>query len=94
MAMPPLVTWYRGRESVAAFLRGWPLSGRTRSRVVPIRANGQLAFGEYRSDGDRRAYLAHAIIILALEGGRIKEITAFLAPEAFERFGLPAELEP
>ena len=25
MTMPPLPTWYRGREAVAAFLEGWPL---------------------------------------------------------------------
>ena len=93
MAMPPLPTWYRGREAVAVFLRGWPLSGRMNSRVVPTRANGQLAFGEYRWDADRRAFLPHAIMVLTLAGERVKEITAFLTPGAFERFGLPAEIE-
>ena len=34
MAMPPLPTWYLGREAVAAFLRGWPLTGELRSRLV------------------------------------------------------------
>src|SRR5215472_2028488 len=32
--MPPLPTWYRGREAVAAFMRGWPLSGAERWRMV------------------------------------------------------------
>jgi RNA polymerase sigma-70 factor, ECF subfamily len=94
MAMPPLPTWYSGREAVVAFLRGWPLSGRTRWRVVPTRANGQLAFGEYWWDAEREAFVPHAIMLLALEGRRIREITAFLTPEAFGRFGLPSQIQP
>jgi hypothetical protein len=30
--------------------------------------------------------------VLTLEGGRIKEITAFVTPEIFTRFGLPPAL--
>jgi RNA polymerase sigma-70 factor (ECF subfamily) len=89
MAMPPLPTWYRGREAVTAFLRGWPLSGETRWRVVPTRANGQLAFGEYLWDPETESMLPHAIMLLTLEGTRINGITAFLSPESFEPFSLP-----
>src|SRR5829696_2418906 len=42
--MPPLPTWYRGREAVAAFLKGHVLASENRWRLVPARANGQLAF--------------------------------------------------
>jgi RNA polymerase sigma-70 factor, ECF subfamily len=94
IAMPPRPTWYSGREAVAAFLSGWALSGEKRWRIVPTRANGQLAFGEYRWDGEKGSMVPHAITVLTLEGRRIKEITAFLTPEAFGRFGLPDELEP
>jgi RNA polymerase sigma-70 factor, ECF subfamily len=92
MAMPPLPTWYRGREAVAAFLRGWPLSGEKRWQVIPTRANGQLAFGQYRWDAEKAAMVSHAITLLTLEGRRIKEITAFLTREPFGRFGLPTEI--
>jgi RNA polymerase sigma-70 factor (ECF subfamily) len=44
MTMPPLPTWYRGREQVAIFLGGGPLAGATCWRLIPVRANGQLAF--------------------------------------------------
>jgi RNA polymerase sigma-70 factor (ECF subfamily) len=94
MAMPPLPTWYGGRDAVVAFLTGWPLSGRMRWRVLPTRGNAQPAFGEYRWDADRGAFLPHAIMVMTLDGGRIGEITAFLATEAFRPFGLPAEIEP
>jgi hypothetical protein len=36
--------------------------------------------------------VAHAIHVLTLAGAQIAEITVFLDPEAFPRFGLAAEL--
>jgi RNA polymerase sigma-70 factor (ECF subfamily) len=92
MTMPPLATWYRGREAIAAFLRGWPLAGTTRSQLVPTRANGQLAFGQYSWDSSAGRFVAHGINVLTLDGAEIAEITAFLTPAAFERFGLRAEI--
>jgi hypothetical protein len=35
-----------------------------------------------------------ALEVLRIEGGRVKEITAFAVPSIFARFGLPAELHP
>jgi RNA polymerase sigma-70 factor (ECF subfamily) len=94
MTMPPLPTWYRGREAVAAFLEGWPLRRDTRWRVIPIRANGQLAFGQYIWDEERENFLAHSITVLTLDGERITEITAFLNADLMVRFGLPDEIAP
>jgi len=93
IAMPPMPTWYRGRDAVAAFLRGWPLAGERRWRLVPARANGQLAFAHYIWDEEKDSFMAHSVNVLALRGAHIDEITAFLAPEAFARFGLPDEIE-
>src|SRR5439155_25469780 len=39
MTMPPLPSWYSGREAIAGFLRGWPLSDEKRWRLVPTSAN-------------------------------------------------------
>jgi RNA polymerase sigma-70 factor (ECF subfamily) len=89
IAMPPLPTWYHGREAVAEFLARRPMAPGTRWRVVPVRANGQLAFGEYLWDRERERFVPHGIIVLTLRGERIAEINAFLTPEAFPRFGLP-----
>jgi RNA polymerase sigma-70 factor, ECF subfamily len=93
MTMPPLPTWYQGREAVAAFLRGWPLRRDGRWRVVPVRANGQLAFGHYSWDEERETFAAHTITVLTLDGERIAEITAFIDAELLPRFGLPDEIE-
>ena len=46
--MPPLPTWYRGHNAIALFLTRFAL--RDRWRLVPARANGQLAFGCYAWD--------------------------------------------
>ena len=92
LAMPPEREWYAGREAVGGFLAARPMSGRVRWRVVPTRANGQLAFAHYRFDADAAAYRLGELCVLVLEGDRIKEITAFRAPAAFASFDLPETL--
>jgi RNA polymerase sigma-70 factor (ECF subfamily) len=91
IAMPPMPTWYRGRDAVASFLRRAPLAPGRRWRVVPARASGQLAFGFYRWSEETRTFAAHDVIVLAMDGARIADLTAFLEPELFDLFGLPAE---
>jgi RNA polymerase sigma-70 factor (ECF subfamily) len=94
MTMPPLPSWYRGRQAVATFLEGWPLRRDKRWRLLPVRANGQLAFGHYVWDDERETFTAHSITVLTLDGDRIADITAFLDAKLIPRFGLPDEIEP
>jgi RNA polymerase sigma-70 factor (ECF subfamily) len=91
LAMPPLPTWYHGREQVAIFLSGL-LAGAARWRLIPARANGQLAFGAYAWDDKAQAFTPRAVDVLTLRGARIQEITAFLTPDAFRSLDLPAIL--
>ena len=65
-----------------------------RWRVVPTRANGQLGLRLLPVDDEARAFAAHGIIVLTLDGARIAELIAFLEPEAFARFGLPDAMTP
>jgi RNA polymerase sigma-70 factor, ECF subfamily len=92
MTMPPLPSWYRGRAAIAVFLRGAPLGGSKRWRLIPARANGQLALGKYVWDEEAHSFMPHGINVLTLRGAQIEEITAFLTPDAFPRFGLPDAL--
>jgi RNA polymerase sigma-70 factor, ECF subfamily len=92
LAMPPVPTWFRGRDVVAAFLRGYPLGVGAPWRLVTTRANGQPAFGHYRWDEDTQAFVARTIALLTLADDRIVEITAFREPRLFSWFGLPDEL--
>jgi RNA polymerase sigma-70 factor, ECF subfamily len=87
-AMPPYPRWWRGREVIAGF------AAEPVHRYLATRANGQAANASYRWSPGRRCYVAEALEVLTLEGGQVKEMTAFMTPEIFPRFGLPAELPP
>ena len=88
LSMPPQREWFAGRVPIATFLATWPLAGAS-WRIVPTRANGQLAFAQYMCDRGSDAYVAHAIAVLTLEANEISQITIFRSPELFDRFGLP-----
>jgi RNA polymerase sigma-70 factor, ECF subfamily len=78
-AMPPLRSWFGGREEIRAFLSGWPMSGIWRWRVVRSHANGQPALGFYTWDEDARCYLPFALNVLTFRGEQISDVTAFVA---------------
>jgi RNA polymerase sigma-70 factor (ECF subfamily) len=77
--MPPLATWYQGREAIAIWAAGWPLSGSWRWRTVFTRANGQPALGFYSWDEGEAAYLPFALNVITLRGSEITDVTAFVA---------------
>jgi RNA polymerase sigma-70 factor, ECF subfamily len=90
-AMPPHTTWWRGRETILAFrTRIAPRLPRFRS--LEARANGQPAVCWYMRDEDDGGFKAVSLEVLTLEHGGVSEITAFVMPELFGRFGLPDEL--
>jgi RNA polymerase sigma-70 factor (ECF subfamily) len=87
-AMPPLATWYRGRDAIEAFLAGSPLSGDWRWRVARTQANGQPALGYYTWDPEVETHRAFALNVLTLDrNGQIRDVTAFIArsPEVDDR---------
>jgi RNA polymerase sigma-70 factor (ECF subfamily) len=93
IAMPPLASWYGGRESFARFLTAWPMSGAWRWRAVRSHANGQPALGFYTWDEAAGRFLPFALNVLSLRGDRIKDVVAFVVrtldvpdPAAFERW--------
>jgi RNA polymerase sigma-70 factor, ECF subfamily len=105
LTMPPIPTWYRGRDAIAVFLADWAFAryGRDQARVrgfagersvrlVPTRASGQIAFGDYHWDPATGGYRAVVLQVLTLRGERVQEIDGFVDPEMFARFGLPDRL--
>jgi RNA polymerase sigma-70 factor (ECF subfamily) len=105
MAMPPAPTWFRGLEAVTGFLTTFVFGRREgrrhlvtfageerRVRLVPTRANGQPAFGNYQWNEAAGAYLPVAIQVLSLRGDRIRDVTAFVDPTLAPRFGLPEQM--
>jgi RNA polymerase sigma-70 factor, ECF subfamily len=77
-AMPPLQSWFHGREALRIFLAGWPLSGAWRWRHVRSQANGQPALAFYAWDDAEGAYLPFALNVLTLRGTQISDVTAFV----------------
>ncbi|HEX2314354.1 MAG TPA: sigma-70 family RNA polymerase sigma factor [Thermomonospora sp.] len=90
LEMPPIPTWFTGREAVVGFLAGRVLR-RDRWRMVPTSANGQPAAVAYKHTGDGR-YEAHGVEVLTLIGARISRITAFHDPSLVPAFGLAPAL--
>jgi len=78
-AMPPLGTWFGGRDAIATFLAGWPLSGQWRWRPLQVRASGQVALAFYSWDPEEDAYLPFALNVLTLRGTEVSDVTAFIA---------------
>jgi RNA polymerase sigma-70 factor, ECF subfamily len=90
-SMPPWPTWWSGGDAIAGFAET-ALGVCAASRHVATRANGQLAIASYSLDPATGRYVAGAIDVFTFEGAVIKEITAFVAPEVFPRFGLASAL--
>ena len=88
LEMPPFLIWFRGRESVAAFLGARVLAAPDRWRVLPVGANGQPAVGAYLRQPDGRHH-AHSVQVLSAGAAGVTWIAAFAEPGLFATFGLP-----
>jgi RNA polymerase sigma-70 factor (ECF subfamily) len=101
--MPPLPAWYGGRAAIAGFLTRFALQDRW--RLLPARANGQVAFGCYAWEDEKKSYTGLTLDVLTLDGSRVTEVTAFVSPHTYGparerfaadvlgRFGLPERLD-
>jgi RNA polymerase sigma-70 factor (TIGR02960 family) len=91
--MPPVMLGYQGPAAIAEFLRRsahW--RGGQSQRLIPVRANGQPAFGRYWQDKHTPVLHAHGLIVLAASGPRICAVTAFVDNSVLPPFGLPRTL--
>jgi RNA polymerase sigma-70 factor (ECF subfamily) len=76
LEMPPVPTWFTGRDAVLRFLASRVLRRPGAWRLTPITANGQPGAIAYERHADG-SYRPHGIEVLTLAGGRIARITAF-----------------
>jgi RNA polymerase sigma-70 factor, ECF subfamily len=93
MTMPPFGIWLRGaRDIVAWFVEPTP-SGCANSVMVPVQANGVLAWGQYKPDpdGGRSPW---ALQVHEVVDGKFSRLTFFIdTPALFPLFGLPPHLD-
>jgi RNA polymerase sigma-70 factor (ECF subfamily) len=93
LEMPPLPTWFTGREQIGRFLQSHVLRQPGEFILIPTAANGQPALAEYRRghDGVHRAL---GVQVLTLTAGRVARVVAFHDPGLVPVFGLPPALPP
>jgi RNA polymerase sigma-70 factor (ECF subfamily) len=89
LAMPPIPSWYRGRDAIEIVLRRFVFDGTRSWRMLATSANGQLAVGAYERDRSG-VYAPHGVTVLTLSGDLIDGITHFRDPSMNRWFGLPA----
>jgi RNA polymerase sigma-70 factor (ECF subfamily) len=93
LSMPPYPLWMRGPEQVRAWMLGTG-SGCRGSRLVPVRANGLPAFGQYRPVESGEGYIPWAIQVVEVRDGHLAGLNSFLdTPRLFPLFGLPPALD-
>jgi RNA polymerase sigma-70 factor (TIGR02960 family) len=91
LEMPPIPTWFTGRQAVIGFMGSRVLRRTDQWRMVSTRANGQPAAVAYLRTDDGR-YEAHGVEVLTLIGDRIARITAFNDASLVPTFGLARAL--
>ncbi|WP_326834613.1 RNA polymerase subunit sigma-70 [Amycolatopsis rhabdoformis] len=84
LEMPPIPTWFSGREAVTGFLAARVLHA-GRWLLTPTRANGQPALVVHHRTADGRAE-PYGVQVLTLRGGRIARITSFNDPTLVAMF--------
>jgi RNA polymerase sigma-70 factor (ECF subfamily) len=90
LEMPPIPTWFAGRDSVVEFASAEILTTPGFFRLVPVGANGQPAFAVYQRGADG-AYRAHGLLVLTLTAAGISRIVTFRDPSLFAAFRLPPQ---
>jgi len=92
-SMPPYSLWLQGRDDIFTWWFG-PGIGCKGSKLVSVGlANGMPAWGQYKPSPDGGTHEPWALIVPAVSGGRIVELTFFLDTQRlFPLFGLPDRL--
>jgi len=91
LEMPPVLTWFAGRQAVTRFFALRALDVPGRFRLVPVMANGQPALAVYQRESDG-AHHADAITVPTVTTAGIARIVSFRDPGLFRLFGLPPVL--
>lgn len=90
--MPPLPFEYHGTAAAHRFFSALAAHRRQIAAMVPVRANGQPAWGEYIRDPVTGGLHLIGVLVIGIAGDRIDEITHFETTVA-PYFGLPRTLD-
>jgi RNA polymerase sigma-70 factor (ECF subfamily) len=90
-SMPPIPSWYRGRNTIGGLVAKTVFHGNAQGRwqLQPTWANGQLAFGVYKIGEMDGIYHAYGIQVVKFECMLIADITTFRVHTLLPKFNLP-----
>jgi RNA polymerase sigma-70 factor (ECF subfamily) len=89
LSMPPYELWLTGHEDIAAWLLGPGCECRG-SKLIPVAANGSIAFGQYRPSGPNGEHEPWGLVVIETRDGKVSGINTFLDTSSlFPLFGLP-----
>ena len=93
-SMPPIPSWYTGRENIASLVSKTVFGGQAKGRwrLVATRANGEPGFGLYRFNEEKGDYDAYGVQVVTFVGDLIADITTFRKPALLAYFDLPSSL--
>jgi RNA polymerase sigma-70 factor (ECF subfamily) len=87
--MPPFEMWIQGAAAITTWMLQPGPSACAGSILVPVRANGVLAWAQYKPDPEQGGYVPWGLQVHEVEGGKISRMTFFLdAERLFPLFGL------
>jgi RNA polymerase sigma-70 factor, ECF subfamily len=91
--MPPFELWVQGSENICAWMVQPTPSQCAGSVLVPVRANGVRAWGQYKPD-PAGGYTPWGLQVHEVSGGKFSRLTYFIdSARIFPLFGLPPHLD-
>jgi RNA polymerase sigma-70 factor, ECF subfamily len=92
LSMPPYELWLTGHDDIVRWMMG-PGHACDGSRLVPVAANGSIAFGQYRASGPNGEHEPWGLVVIETKDGQVSGINTFLdTASLFPLFGLPPSL--
>ncbi|PKW17432.1 sigma-70 family RNA polymerase sigma factor [Saccharopolyspora spinosa] len=86
--MPPFTNWVSGAEQIGVLVDLKCPAGPDDMRLLPARANGQVAFGVYMRQPDG-VFRPFHLQVLEFDGAKVKHAVTFFDVSLFPSFGLP-----
>jgi RNA polymerase sigma-70 factor, ECF subfamily len=86
-AMPPLPTWFEGKDDIAAFITEHVF--RSSWRFEATSTSGQPAMAGYRRDDESGRDRLDVLVVLSFEGELVAAITNFIGPGVLARVAPP-----
>ena len=87
--MPPFEMWIEGAENITKWMLEPTPSSCAGSVLIPVRANGVLAWGQYKPDSEEGGYIPWGLQVHQTSGDQFTRLTFFLdTKRLFPLFGL------